>query len=104
MLKLTVPQLKKLSQIEVNEIVFLKVWEAKRFKALKVHQDGVKHIKFLRVAKRKRERVMPRSHQTFRSVSTVKLLGIMFRIRCWPTTFQPFITRDADGWCQNWPV
>jgi len=31
--------------------------------------------------------LMPRSHQTFRHVPTVKLLGIMFINRCWPTLF-----------------
>jgi hypothetical protein len=49
-------------------------------------------------------RIMPRSHQTFRLVSTVKLLGTMFRFRYWPTIFYTIIARDADGWCLNWPV
>ena len=31
--------------------------------------------------------LMPRSHETFRSVLTVKLLGIMLGNRRWPTTF-----------------
>ena len=31
--------------------------------------------------------MMPPSHQTFRPVPTVKLLGIMFKIRCWAITF-----------------
>ena len=46
----------------------------------------------------------PRSHQTFRPISAVKLLGIMFRIRCWLTTVQNITAGDADGWCLNWPV
>ena len=47
---------------------------------------------------------LPWSHQTFRPVSAVKLLGIMFRNRCWPTTFHTITTGDADGWCLNRPV
>jgi hypothetical protein len=43
--------------------------------------------------------VMPRSHQTFYPVTTVKLLGIMFRSRRWPTTFHTITAGDADGWC-----
>ena len=31
--------------------------------------------------------LMPRSHQTFHPVPAVKLLRIMLRNRCWPTTF-----------------
>ena len=31
--------------------------------------------------------LMPRSHQTFSPVPTMKLLGIMFRNRCWPIIF-----------------
>jgi hypothetical protein len=42
---------------------------------------------------------MPQSHQTFHPVPTVKLLGIMFRNNCWPTTFDTITTRDADKWC-----
>jgi hypothetical protein len=34
---------------------------------------------------------MLRSHQTFRPVLIVKLLGIMFMIRCLPTTFHTII-------------
>jgi hypothetical protein len=34
-----------------------------------------------------------------RPVTTVKLLGIKFRNRRWPTTFHTIIARDADGWC-----
>ena len=45
-----------------------------------------------------------RSHQTFRSVLAVKVLGIMLRNRCWPTTFLTITAGDADGWCRNWPV
>ena len=38
----------------------------------------------------------PQSHQTFRPVLAVKLLGITLRNRCWPTTFQTITTEDAD--------
>ena len=48
--------------------------------------------------------LMPQSHQTFHPVLAVKLLGIMLRNRCWPTTFHTIATKHADGWCQNWPV
>ena len=45
-------------------------------------------------------RLMPRSHQTFRPVLAVKLLGIMLRnIRCWSTTFHTITAEGADGWC-----
>jgi hypothetical protein len=44
---------------------------------------------------------MPRSHQTLRMVPTVKLLGIMFRNRCWPTTFDTITIGDADGRCRK---
>ena len=43
--------------------------------------------------------VVPRSHQSFRPGPTVKLLGIMLRNRCWPTTFHTVIAGDADGLC-----
>jgi hypothetical protein len=36
-----------------------------------------------------------RSHQTFRPVQAVKLLGIMLRNRCWPTTFHTITARDT---------
>ena len=42
---------------------------------------------------------MPRSHQTFRLVLAVKLMGIMLRNRCWPTTLHTITAEDADGWC-----
>ena len=49
--------------------------------------------------------LMPRSHQTFRPVPTVKLLGIMLRNRCWSTTtFHTITTVDADRWCHKWLV
>jgi hypothetical protein len=35
---------------------------------------------------------------------TVKLLGIMFKNRCWPITFHTFSAGDADRWCQKRPV
>jgi len=39
--------------------------------------------------------LMPRSHQTFRSIPTVKLLGIMFINRFCPTTFHTITAGDA---------
>jgi hypothetical protein len=42
---------------------------------------------------------MPQSHQTFRLVPVVELLGIMFRNRCWHTGFHIIAARDANGWC-----
>ena len=48
--------------------------------------------------------LMPRSHETFRSVLTVKLLGIMLGNRRWPTTFLTITAADADGWSWNCPV
>ena len=47
---------------------------------------------------------MPRSHQNFRPIPAVKLLGILLRSRCWPTTFHTNTAGDTDGGCQNWPV
>ena len=49
-------------------------------------------------------RVMPWSHQTFRSVQAVKFLGIVLRNRWWPTTFLTITAEDADRWCRNCPV
>ena len=48
--------------------------------------------------------LMPRWHQIFRLVLTMKLLGIMLRNRWWPTTFQSNIVGDVVGWCHKWPV
>ena len=48
--------------------------------------------------------VVARSHQPFRPVRAVKLLGIMLRNRCWPATFLTIRAGDADGWCLNWLV
>ena len=48
--------------------------------------------------------VIPRSPQTFRPVPAMKLLGIMFKYRCWPTTFHTITAGDANGWCYNWLV
>ena len=46
--------------------------------------------------------MMPWSHQTFRLVPAVKLLGIRLRIRCWePTTFHDITVGDVNGWCLN---
>ena len=42
--------------------------------------------------------LMPRSHQTSRSVLAVELLGIMLRNRWWPTTFLTITAGDDDGW------
>ena len=50
------------------------------------------------------EWLMPQSHQPFRPVPAVKLLGTMFRNRCWPTTVHTIVVRDADGWCLKWLV
>lgn len=47
---------------------------------------------------------MPRPHQNFHPVQSVKLLGIMFINGCWPTVLYIVTTEDADGWCQNGPV
>ena len=47
---------------------------------------------------------MPRSHQQFRQVPTVKLLGIVFIDRCWPTTFHTITAGNDDGGCRKWPV
>jgi len=41
--------------------------------------------------------VMLRSHQTFRPVLAVKLLGMMFKNGCWPTTFHTITNEDVDG-------
>ena len=46
--------------------------------------------------------LMSKSHQTFGLVPAVKLPGIMFKNKCWPTTFHIIITEDAYRWCQNW--
>jgi len=46
-------------------------------------------------------KLMPQSHQTFRPVPTVKLLGIQFRKRCWLTAFHTITAGDTDGWCLN---
>jgi hypothetical protein len=37
-----------------------------------------------------------RSHQTFRPVLALQLLGIILRNRCWPTTFHTFAAGDAS--------
>ena len=46
---------------------------------------------------RARPLMAPRSHQSFCPVLAVKLLGIMLRNRCWPTTFHIITVEDADG-------
>ena len=46
----------------------------------------------------------PQSHQTFRPVPTVNLLGIMFKNRCWPSTSHTVKAEDADRWWLNSPV
>ena len=45
--------------------------------------------------------LMPRSHQTFRPVPAVEMLGTMIRIRCWPTVFHTIPAGYADRWCEN---
>ena len=40
----------------------------------------------------------------FRPCPTVKLLRIMLRNRCRPTTFHIITARDDDGWCHKWLV
>jgi hypothetical protein len=40
-----------------------------------------------------------RTKLSVRPVTTVKLLGIKFRNRRWPTTFHTITAGDADGWC-----
>ena len=47
---------------------------------------------------------MSHSHQTFHPIIAVKLLWIMFRNTCWPTTFHTITVRDADGGCHKQPV
>ena len=42
-------------------------------------------------------KLMPQSHRTFHTISTVKLLGIMFKNRCWPIDFHTIIAGD-DEW------
>ena len=44
------------------------------------------------------------THRNFCLVSVVKLLGIMLRDRCRPTTFHIIRVGGFDGWCLNWPV
>ena len=49
---------------------------------------------------------MPQSHQTFRSIQAVKLLGIMSRNRWWPiifSTITPEMSIDGVGtaWCDR---
>ena len=47
------------------------------------------------------EPLMPRSHQCFRPVPAMKLMGIMLMNRYWPTTFHTIPDRDAGGWCNE---
>jgi hypothetical protein len=42
---------------------------------------------------------MPWSHQTFHPILTMKLLEIMFRNRCWSTTFSHY-----NNWRSQWMV
>ena len=50
--------------------------------------------------------IMPQSQQNFRPVPTVKLLQIMFRNSCRPTTVRTVTVGDADGSMLSklWPV
>ena len=43
-------------------------------------------------------RLMPRSHRTFRPVPTMKLLEIMLRSKCQPTTFHTITTGDVGNY------
>ena len=52
------------------------------------------------------EPLMPRSQQSFCPILAVKLLGVMVRNRCRPTTFHTVTTGDAlvgvrIGWCDQ---
>ena len=49
-------------------------------------------------------KLMPWSHQTFRLVRALKLVGIFLRNRCWLITFHTITAWDADKWCLNQPV
>ena len=42
---------------------------------------------------------MLQSHQKFHPIPVLKLLGIMLRNRCRPTTFHTITAGNADGWC-----
>ena len=46
-----------------------------------------------------RSKFMPPSHQTFRPVWAMNLLGILLRNRCWLTTFHTITAGHADEWC-----
>jgi hypothetical protein len=39
----------------------------------------------------------PQSHQNFHPIPTVKLLGIILRNKCWPTTFHTITEMPTDG-------
>jgi hypothetical protein len=43
---------------------------------------------------------VPWSHQKICSISAMKLLGILFINKCWPTTSHTITAKDVDGWCQ----
>ena len=44
--------------------------------------------------------LMPQSHHNFRLILAMKLLRIMLKNRCCPTTFHTTTTsKNADGWC-----
>jgi len=96
-----------LQTIQMHTSFFLfKLWGKWPITLLKVKVETPIHdsIRELVIWECKEHGLMPRSHQTFRLVSIVRLLGIMFRFRCWPTTFYTITTGDANGWCCNWPV
>ena len=59
--------------------------------------DGVKTGRF-------NQHLMPWSHQPFCPVPTLKLLEILLRNKCWPTTFHTITAGDANAWCHNWPI
>ena len=38
------------------------------------------------------------------SIPSVKLIGVMFKNRCWPIIFHTIIAINVDGWCHKWLV
>ena len=57
----------------------------------------------IHVFRRLHQWVRPQLHPTLCPVLAVKLLGIMFRNRCWPTTSHTITTGDAakSGRCDQ---
>jgi hypothetical protein len=50
------------------------------------------------------DNLMSQSQQTLHLVPATKLLEIILRNKCWPTTFHTITVRDANGWCWKWLV